>query len=74
MYLIFIKYFEVSSLSEFEKSKKISSTPSELDMYYFSTLGELIIFNHSIFSSLSVLIKLDTKNILKIEKREIKGN
>lgn len=57
-----------------KKVKKISSTPSELDIYCFSTLSELAILNNIIFSSLGVLIKLDTKIILKIEKREQKGN
>lgn len=69
-----LHFYKVSSLSECEKSKKFSSTPSELNLNYVSTLSELRILNYSIISSLSVLIKLDAKNILKIEKREIKGN
>ena len=56
------------------KSKKFSSTPSELNLNCVNTPSELVTFNYIIFSSLNVLIKLDTKNILKIEKREIKGN
>ncbi len=59
MYLILDK----SSLSEYENETKFTNTPSEL-----------AILNYTTFSSLGVLIKLDTRIILKIEKREIKGN
>ncbi len=64
----------ISSLSECKKSKKFSSTPSELNLNCVSTPSELAILNYTTFSSLGVLIKLDTRMILKIEKREIKGN
>ena len=50
-----LNFYKESSLSECEKSKKFSSTPSEL-----------AILNYSIISSPSVLIKI----ISEIEKRE----
>ncbi len=65
---------EKSSLSEYENETKFTNTLSELLLYFSSTPSELVILNYTTFSSLGVLIKLDTKIILKIEKREIKGN
>ena len=70
MYLIFRK----SSFSECVDKVRFTNTLSELWLYFSSTPSELVTFNYIIFSSLSVLIKLDIKIISKIEKREIKGN
>ncbi len=66
MYLI----LEKSSLSEYENETKFTNTLSELLLYFSSTPSELAILNYTAFSSLCVLIKLDTRIILKIEKRE----
>ena len=71
MYLIFIKYFGFSSLSECEKSKKFSSTPSELNLNCVSTPSELVISEYSIVSSLSVLIIENYKNRKEGIKREL---
>ena len=66
MYLIFIK----SSFSECVEKVKFTNTLSELWLYFSSTPSELTILNYIVISSLSVLIKLDMKIILKIENRE----
>ena len=57
-----LHFYKVSSLSECEKSKKFSSTPSELNLNCVSTLSELVTLNYIIFSSLSVLIKNYIRN------------
>ena len=67
-------FLNESSFGECENEIKFTSTPSELNLNCVSTLSELVILNHIIFSSLSVLIKLDTKIILRIEKREKNRN
>ena len=66
MYLIFRK----SSFSECVDKVKFTNTLSELWLYFSSTPSELAILNYIVISSLSVLIKLDMKIILKIENRE----
>ena len=65
-----LHFYKVSSLSECEKSKKFSSTPSELNLNCVSTPSELTTLNYIIFSSLSVLVNY----YIKIEKREQKRN
>ncbi len=50
-----------------KKSKKFSSTPSELNLNCVSTPSELAISNYTTFSSLGVLIKLDTSVIIIIK-------
>ena len=56
-----LNFYKVSSLSECEKSKKFSSTPSERNLNCVSTPSELVTLNYIIFSSLSVLIKIISK-------------
>ena len=51
-----LDFHKVSSLSECEKSKKFSSTPSELNLNSVSTPSELVVLDYSTISSLSVLI------------------
>ena len=57
-----LNFYEESSLSECEKSKKFSSTPSELNLNCVSTPSELVTLNYIVISSLSVLIKNYIRN------------